>query len=103
MPIVSYRDKNQSLKLDENEIIFDGFDNNGQTLPHGCLSGSCGACRVEIIQGEENLKPASSIEQNTIDSIKESNPNYINKTIRMACRARVLGNEEEEIIFETLK
>jgi ferredoxin len=101
MPIVSYEDKNQTLDLDENEIIFDGFERQGETLPHGCLSGSCGACRIEVLEGSENLKAPSSIEKNTIESIRESNADYQNKTIRLACRTRVLS--AGEIRFTRLK
>lgn len=102
MPIVSFKDKNQTLTLEENEIIFDGFDSQGEKLPHGCLAGSCGACRIEILEGSENLKPPSSIEKNTIESIKASNSNFNEKIIRLACRTRVLG-EDSKIVFQILK
>ena len=53
---------------------------------------------IEIVAGKENLKPASTVEQNTIESIKQ---NYIRlhgeeslagREIRLSCRARVLGD-----------
>lgn len=102
MPIVSYQDKNLSFELEENEIIYDGFDSRGEDLPHGCLSGSCGACRIEILEGELELKPPGSIEKNTVESIRESNLAFQDKIIRLACRARVLKSDKK-IIFRTLK
>lgn len=39
--------------------------------PHGCLSGSCGACRVEVTQGAENLQEAGYIEKNTLEAVVE--------------------------------
>lgn len=98
MPTVSLESKHLDFQVEEGEIIFDALDNQGEKLPHGCLAGSCGACRLEILEGAENLKPPSAIEQDTIEAIKES---YIKKNgegsldgrvVRLACRARVLGD-----------
>lgn len=100
MPIVSIEENNQKFELNEDETLFDGLENQGYTLPHGCLAGSCGACRVEIIQGEENLRAPSVVEENTIQAIRE---NYVRihgkgaldgKTVRLSCRAKVLGDIE---------
>lgn len=85
-----------SFEVKEEDIIYDALSDQNFELPHGCLSGSCGACRVEIIEGIENLKPASVIEQNTIDAIKGEHPEC--KHIRLACRARVLGDIKIKII-----
>ena len=52
------------------EKSFTALFDRGYELPHGCLSGSCGACRVEIISGKENLM-AGMIEQNTIEALKD--------------------------------
>lgn len=98
MPRVSFETKNQVFEVEEGEVLFDSLDNLGEKLPHGCLAGSCGACRVEIIEGEDNLKAPSPVEQNTIDAIKENYEKRNGKgslkgrTIRLACRARVLGD-----------
>lgn len=91
-------DKEISFELSENEVIYEGLDRQGLQLPHGCLSGSCGACRIEILEGENNLKAPSIIEADTIAHIKEalannsSNPIYLQKNIRLSCRARVSGD-----------
>lgn len=95
---VSYLDKEKEFDVEENEVIFDALDNAGEKLPHGCLAGSCGACRIEVIEGFDNLKPASAIENNTIDAIieniekKDGAGSCEGKQIRLACRARVLGD-----------
>ncbi len=98
MPTVSISDKNQEINLKKDEIIFDGLDNQGIQLPHGCLSGSCGACRIEILEGNQYLSTPSAMEQNTIDAIS-SNYERINglgslgdKTIRLSCRAKISGD-----------
>lgn len=95
MPTVSIKSKNQSFKVSQGEILFDALEKQGCELPHGCLAGSCGACRIEIVSGDELLSQPSEVEQNTIDSIKV---NYArkhgeeflkNKIIRLSCRAKI--------------
>ncbi len=102
---VSFKDKNLTFDVKDNEIIFDALDNDGEKLPHGCLAGSCGACRIEIIEGAQNVKAPSEVEKNTIEAIKQ-NYERINgegsakdKNIRMSCRTRVKG----DITFTRLK
>lgn len=98
MPMVSIKDTNKTFEVNEGDIIYDSLSDRGETLPHGCLSGSCGACRVEIVQGKENLQAPGVIEQNTIDALKEEfiaskGPDYVkSKEIRLSCRAKVLGD-----------
>lgn len=102
MPTVSFLDKdhekNKDFDVKENQTIFDALDSLGFTLPHGCLGGSCGACRVEVVEGAENLKEPGTVEQDTLKAIKQ---NYIRihghdalqgKTIRLSCRAKILGD-----------
>lgn len=98
MPTVSIKSQNLSFEVPENGIIFDSIDDQGHELPHGCLAGSCGACRVLVIEGAENLAKPSMIEENTIQSIivnykRIHGDEWLKgKTIRLACRARVLGD-----------
>ena len=98
MPTVSIKGENLEFEVKENGIIFDSLDDQGHELPHGCLAGSCGACRVLIVEGAENLSEPSMIEQNTIDSIlvnyrRIHGDDWLKgKTIRLACRAKVLGD-----------
>lgn len=98
MPIVSILDKNIEKNLKENEIIYNGLEDQGVVLQHGCLSGSCGACKIEIIEGKENITPPGAIEENTIAAICEDYKNRLGeasiagKTIRLSCRTKILGN-----------
>lgn len=98
MPIVSIEGEDKTYEVNEKDIIFDALDSQGLKLPHGCLAGSCGACKIEIVEGKDNLKPASQVEQNTIESIKQ-NYDRINgegssegREVRLSCRAKVLGD-----------
>ena len=95
----------QSFEVNQGELIFDGLDRQGCTLPNGCLAGSCGSCRVEIHEGEDNLSPPSAIEKNTIESlVKEYNEKYgedhvRDKIIRLSCRTKVNG----DVVISPLK
>ncbi len=97
MPIVSIKDTEKVFEVNEGEILYDSLYDRGYSLPHGCLSGSCGACRIEVITGKENLLPAGIIEQNTIDALRDEfsqqyGENFIkDKEIRLSCRAKVSG------------
>ncbi len=106
MPRVSILDQAISFEVNENEIIYDALSDRGEELPHGCLSGSCGACKIEVCKGQENLSEIGVIEQNTIDSIKlelksKGQDQHLEvKTIRLACRAKILRGE---VIIKPLK
>ncbi len=98
MPIVSIQDAKLSLEVNAGEILYDSLCDRDFILPHGCLSGSCGACRVEVLDGAANLAEPGVIEVNTVDALKEEfrqtkGEDFLkNKVIRLSCRAKVMGN-----------
>lgn len=98
MPRVSIEDTNKTFEVNEGEILYDALYDRGEILPHGCLAGSCGACRVEVTAGKENLQPPGVIETNTIDALKEEfsktkGSDFVQgKEIRLSCRARIQGD-----------
>jgi ferredoxin len=104
MPRVSIAGTDKIFDVKDGEIIYDALCDRGEELPHGCLAGSCGACRIHVIEGAENLAPATYIESNTLDAIKEEfTEKYgkdflIDKHLRLACRARVKGDVQIKTI-----
>ena len=98
MPRVSIEGESKEYELNENDVLFDALDNQGLTLPHGCLAGACGACRIEVLEGKENLKEPSTIELDTLDSVKQNYERIHGagsvgeREIRLSCRAKILGN-----------
>lgn len=98
MPRVSIADTSQVFDINVGEILYDALAERGEDLPHGCLSGSCGACRINVLEGAENLSPPGVIETNTIEAIKDEyqqtlGPTFLeNKNIRLSCRAKVNGD-----------
>ncbi len=99
---INIKNKETIIEINENETIFDAADRQGVELPHGCLSGSCGACRVFVLEGDENFKDPSYVEQNTIENIKDhmklNSSNDKERKIRLTCRAKVLGNVKIEVL-----
>ena len=94
----SPNEKDQKIEVGQGLIIFDELERQGLVLPHGCLAGSCGSCRIEVLEGAENLSPLGAVEKDTVESIIK---NYcdtnrselvLNKNIRLSCRAKVLGD-----------
>lgn len=84
-------EKSQLYKVNLNQILYDELERQGLALPHGCLAGSCGSCRIHVDKGIENLSPMGVVETDTVDSIKSS---YPGKNVRLSCRAKVLGDVE---------
>ncbi|MBC7539223.1 MAG: (2Fe-2S)-binding protein [Bacteriovorax sp.] len=103
MPTVSVKtlapnEKDQIFEVNQGKILFDELELQGLLLPHGCLAGSCGSCRIEVLEGAGNLSPLGAVETDTVESIKknycETNRSelVVNKNIRLSCRAKVLGD-----------
>jgi ferredoxin len=103
MPTVSVKaltpnEKDQIFEVNQGKILFDELELQGLLLPHGCLAGSCGSCRIEVLEGAENLSQLGAVETDTVESIKktycETNrvEQVVNKNIRLSCRAKVLGD-----------
>jgi ferredoxin len=83
----------KSFEINEGETIFEGLERLGHILPHGCLAGSCGSCRVEVLKGSENLKIPGAVESDTITHLKNQ-LNRADASIRLACRAKIIGEIE---------
>lgn len=83
--------KPKQYEVNAGQILYDELDRQGLSLPHGCLAGSCGSCRIHVISGIENLSPKGVVETDTVSHIEGQ---YPGKTVRLSCRAKVLGDVE---------
>ena len=81
----------REYKAHINKILYDELDRQGLQLPHGCLAGSCGSCRIHVLKGIENLSPMGVVETDTVGHIQKE---YPGKIVRLSCRAKVLGDVE---------
>lgn len=98
-------DSAHTYSLEEESTLFEQMSEQGEVLPHGCLSGSCGSCRILVTEGADNLSPAGTVESDTIQSLEEhyraqNGDEFLKKgKIRLSCRAKIQG----EFSFAVLK
>jgi ferredoxin len=100
MPTVSLITENEEKKFEvkDGELIWDELERLGTKLPAGCLAGSCGTCRINVLEGEDSLAPKGAIETETVNHLmdqykKKYGEDFLrDKTIRLACRARIKGS-----------
>lgn len=108
MPTVSVLTKNDEEKIvssgeyevQKDQILFDQLDAQGVKLPHGCLAGSCGSCRMIVTEGSELLSPPGAIETDTIGNLKLSHPQKYPSDceLRLSCRVKVIGDGKISIL-----
>lgn len=67
--------------------LLDICDDSGAPVPFSCRSASCGACRVEVIEGAHLLDDVGPEEQSVLDLFGDP-PGR-----RLACVARVQGGD----------
>jgi ferredoxin len=94
----SPNEKEQEFEGAKGLTIFDELERQGVLLPHGCLAGSCGSCRIEVLEGAENLSEIGVVEKDTVESLIKTYCEtgradaVVNKNIRLSCRAKILGD-----------
>jgi len=100
MHIVSLITENgeKQFEVSDGELVWDELDRLGTKLPAGCLAGSCGTCRINVLEGENSLAPKGAVETETVAHLMEQykkkyGEDFLkDKNIRLACRARIKGN-----------
>lgn len=53
-------------------------------VPFHCRRGNCGTCRIEVLEGVDELLPAETQERNVLDMLGLSPPKH-----RLACQAQM--------------
>lgn len=48
-----------AVEVEENQTLLDAALRNGVYLPHACLHGLCGTCKVQVLEGEVDIGDAS--------------------------------------------
>lgn len=67
------------------QSILDAALQQGVPLPYGCHVGTCGACAIEVVRGEENMRPPDALEAGAMQRFG------FTARQRLACRARTRG------------
>jgi ferredoxin len=71
------------------DALIDISDEVSAPISFSCRSASCGTCRVEVLEGEALLAPASPEEQEVLDIFDAP------ASQRLACQARLVEGAEE--------
>ena len=108
MPTVSVLTRNDNnevvssgeYEVQKDQVLFDQLDTQGVKLPHGCLAGSCGSCRMIVTEGKELLSPIGAIETDTVGNLRMSNSKKYPSDceLRLSCRAKVIGDGKISIL-----
>ncbi len=83
------------------QTVFDELEAHGHKLPHGCLGGSCGACRMIVLKGSEFLASPDQKETKTLNIVSQNlknkfGENYLNdKVIRLSCQTKFIEEDGE--------
>jgi len=75
------------IEVGPEKTIYEGIEHHGHKLPHGCLNGACGACRMIVLKGAQFLSPPSEKELKTLQIIFK---NYKNKFGEEALKGKIM-------------
>ena len=79
MPVVRL-DSGASIDCPLGGRLIDACDEGGLGVPFGCRAGTCGTCRVAVLEGVEYVSAADEAERAALDAL-EAGPRD-----RLACR-----------------
>jgi ferredoxin len=71
--------------------------NMAKPIGSGCNDSSCATCRVEILEGHENVSPQGSGEKETLAA------NAYDENLRLACRMEILQGSVKLRAYEFLE
>jgi len=86
MPTVIFEQPGQPLvvAVPEGGALVDTCDDHAAPVPFSCKSASCGTCRIEILEGADELLPAADDELDVLDIFATPPPRH-----RLACQAKM--------------
>ncbi len=67
-------------------------EKSGADITFGCKSGTCGTCRIRIVEGSQNLTPPSREERDFLKKLHRPDNE------RLACQCQVLGDVSIEYL-----
>lgn len=82
------------IEMEASESLADRVDDSGIKFPFGCRSGSCGVCRVTVLEGEDLLQPPLAVEEDTISRCEEPG-------VRLVCRAKFKVDAKGSLIIQS--
>lgn len=88
MPKVTFiTDDNLEIEVSKGTSMQDAAEEALASLPFGCRSGSCGTCRLNVIEGMENLNPMTDREKDLFENLTE-----VDSQERLGCQIEINGD-----------
>jgi ferredoxin len=82
-----------SVECAEGTTLFDAGAQVAAGIDTSCVGkGTCGLCRVKILEGAEHLSPYTDEERKHLGNV------YHLTRVRLACRSRVSGDVTFEVV-----
>jgi 2Fe-2S ferredoxin len=73
-----------TVAVPEGGRLVDVCDDHNAPVPFSCKSASCGTCRCEIVEGQDELLPPADDELDILDIFGLTPPRH-----RLACQAKM--------------
>lgn len=81
MPKITFTKGQKSIEVKPGENLMQALLDNGYPVASSCYGdGVCGKCRMQIIEGADNLSPANPLEKTLKDRLQ------LKKDERIACQ-----------------
>jgi ferredoxin, 2Fe-2S len=88
MPRVTFRSLDRTVEIGEGETLFEAGARIGASIETACVGkGTCGLCRVKVLEGEPHLSPFTDEELKHLGNV------YHLTRVRLSCRAQVRGGD----------
>jgi 2Fe-2S ferredoxin len=95
MPFVRVQPMGIEIEVVPGETVMAAATRQGYEWPTVCNGdGTCTVCWMSVLDGSESLSPISDEEETSLEQL----PRLVrrSKLVRLACRARVIGDVEVE-------
>lgn len=86
MPKVTFLKNDTVLECEPGTSFLDLCQENGAPHEFGCTVGSCGTCRLEIVEGAENVNPQTDEERETVEMCTDV------EGARLGCQLTIQGD-----------
>ena len=88
-PLVRFRPSGRALRVERGTTLLEAARRAGLPMASACgADGLCARCGVRVLAGAEALSPTTEAEE------RQKRRNRIDPALRLACRARALGDVE---------
>lgn len=98
MPVVRFESEDLEVDVDPGMRLLDLAAEVDCDITFGCKSGTCGTCRVKIVEGGQNLSPMQSEEQDFLAGFGARSDERLGCqiTINGDCRIQYVGLDDLE-------